>query len=192
MNLGMQVFEASVKNGVFVEKPIDCIANKRTQVYKADANPSLWYYSLTADIDGDEREVQMAVDSWSAVTSDLYGGSHSEGSVFSGSVTTAAPGSQNMTWTNDLLVGVYANYHREFETESLGNVNLTFASMATSVSRNLRIATTGVAEGTTQELVPHIKAHWLFMLLPSVMVLLTITFVAMVSPQNRRKDVPLW
>jgi hypothetical protein len=40
--------------------------------------------------------------------------------------------------------------------------------------------------------VPHIKAHWLFMLLSLVMVLLTITLVAMVSLQNRRKDVPLW
>jgi hypothetical protein len=59
MSLRMQVFETSGKNGVFVEKPIDFIANKWTQVYKAYKNPSPWYYSLNVGIDSDEKEIQM-------------------------------------------------------------------------------------------------------------------------------------
>ena len=108
-------------------------------------------------------------------------------SVFSGSIWSGLATSSNFF---DVTFSVWEQAH--FYPDKYMGTNGIFASIARSLTEYVRTATNGIAEGSTHQLVPYIKARWWFMIPPLVMVILNSGLVSATTLQSRRRGISSW
>ena len=179
LRFGMQVYNASVHKGMYVESEVDFMPGNWTFLENGPTYLDKHQWSLYAKVAGVERQVNI---NYSAFLG--FGGLVQ--SMFTGVIKD----SQNTTATSvDVTLVVQSGY--QYSDKNMGTDNVC-ASTAKSLTDLVRTATNGTAEGSTHQLVPYMKARWWFMIPPLVMVILNSDFVIATTLQSRRRGIASW
>ena len=86
--------------------------------------------------------------------------------------------------SNDLAEGIWEN--------GAGNVALIWDNIALSMTVQMRITSGDRALGTAWASEPYVHVRWLFLLLPTAMVLLALVFVILTGWRSRARRLPNW
>ena len=87
-------------------------------------------------------------------------------------------------WANDVVKAVSDNGAK--------NVERTFANIATEMTRAMRMTAGQFATGTATALEPYIHIEWAWLVLPLMVIVAAMAYVAMVGWQTRMLKVRLW
>ncbi|ETS78856.1 hypothetical protein PFICI_08709 [Pestalotiopsis fici W106-1] len=185
LDLGLQLYTASIEQGLFTETPGDFIKGNWTLRTRdgIDTNPeaakisSGSYWSLETTAAGKRYPVAVSSTGWDMIRYEVS--PHFSGEIMGLSVHKCED--------NYILAEAIIQL-RPWNT----TLDFIFESIARSVTQYLRTASVDVAIGTTQYQEQYIQVRWPWLILPVVLVLSNIVFVLSVRLQSRQLQLPSW
>lgn len=173
LDFGMQVFTGSVRNGKFVETPLEFFRGNWTQEpYPSQADPGWGYWVLRQNVNGKGHEITLDTVFSTILQTDIS---------FYFTV--------DQVTTSDISQAIFfAGMYRD---SSIG-VDATFGLIADSLTTYFRMVSGQYAVGTAETSEQYIRVQWEWLLVPLALVTLNTIFVLLVRLQSRRLGLPSW
>ncbi|KAI0011516.1 hypothetical protein F4779DRAFT_573044 [Xylariaceae sp. FL0662B] len=180
LDLGMQSFTSSIRNGDFIESPNEfsegnwIFEPNQTRADNFGGFDYVGHWSLTKNISNKEFSVKTDYDLWASIAEIA-------------SEYISLNGTRRLADFIDVISMTEKN-KRDFAV----GMNDIFGAIAQSLSAYFRTVSGEVAIGTTESLEQYIEARWEWLLLPLVLVISNIIFVLTIRLQSCRLGLPSW
>jgi hypothetical protein len=183
--LCMKVYDGNVTGGKLLETISTVVSTGWTSTYTEFD----WVAASLNSTLRDGRQARVSVDASTLQSLTAYLGAGANGSPLlllnnTGPLTGSGNDLPQQEWTNDIVQGIWAN--------NAEDVTQTWENIADTMTANIRIQSGNKAVGTAHAPKPYIHVRWIFMLLPTAMVLLAILFIALTSWRSHVYEVPGW
>lgn len=181
LDYGMQVYEGSIRYGVFMETPRDFVRGNWTLKRDNQTSDNEWdtYWSLDTVTSGIKHQVKIDQDIWSLTTLNIPG-------YFTETITTDA-----QRRGSELSYVIVESVDSMAFGTSIG-IDAVFDSIAKGLSSYFRTATNEFVIGTTEGQEQFIQVRWQWLLVATVMVFCNTIFVLCISLQSHRAGLPGW